>query len=370
MGGWFVLVGVTGSLLVWHGELDRALNPHWFAPRASCAATATPVSTSLALVAAAAPGANATQVMRPVVPGAAYIVWEAPGSDGQRVQHFVDPGCGRHLGRRAWGAVRMDRAHLVPALYELHRSLLSGEVGHVVVGLAGLVLLGVAITGALTAWPRHATRAGWKRVLAVKPGAAPHRRYYDLHRATGMWLLPFLLLMALTGAYLCFPKQGRALVAGVLPALPASMRVPDPVEARHRADPDALVRHAEGLLPAAQWTRLQLPPDDSDSYDVRLLQRGEPRMDTGDTRVRMSGANRVIDMRDPLRAPAGDTVLSWLFPLHSGEAFGIPGRLAWTILGVAPSLLFATGLWLWWKQRKQKNASGRVSSDTHGMLVR
>lgn len=354
MGAWFVLVGLTGSLLVWHAELDRALNPRWFSPRASCGATATPVATSLALFAAAAPGGAAVQVMRPTAPGAAYIVWQKPGSDGQRVQHFIDPSCGKHLGRRTWGAVRMDRAQLVPALYELHRSLLSGEVGHSVVGFAGLVLLGVAITGALTAWPRHATRADWKRVLTVKPGAVPHRRYYDLHRATGMWLVLFLLLMCLTGAYLCFPKQGRALVASVLPTLPTSMRTPDPSQRSHSANPDALISHAEGLWPAAEWTRIQLPADGSDTYDIRLLQRGEPWRDTGDTRVSMSATKQVVDLRNPLQAPAGDTVVSWLFPLHSGEAFGILGRLAWTLFGLAPPLLFATGLWLWWKRRKQK----------------
>lgn len=354
LGAWFVLVGLTGALLVWHSELDRALNPHWFAPRASCGATATPVATSLALFAVAAPGATAVQVMKPTAPGGAYIVWQMPGKDGRRIQHFIDPSCGKHLGQRAWGAARMDRAHLVPALYELHRSLLSGEVGHIVVGLAGLALLGVAITGALTAWPRHATRADWKRVLTVKPGAVPHRRYYDLHRATGMWLLLFLLLMSLTGAYLCFPKQGRALVAHMLPTMPASMRALDPSERGHSANPDALVSHAESLLPAAEWTRIQLPTDGSGTYDIRLLQRGELRMDTGDTRVRMSGTKQVVDLRDPLHAPAGDTVLSWLFPLHSGEAFGVLGRLAWTLFGLAPPLLFATGLWLWWKRRKQK----------------
>lgn len=354
MGAWFVLVGLTGSLLVWHAELDRALNPRWFVPRPNCGATATPVATSLAVFAVAEPGATAVQVMRPTAPGAAYIVWQKPGDDGRRIQHFIDPNCGKHLGRRTWSAVRMDRASLVPALYELHRSLLSGEAGHIVVGLAGLVLLGVAITGALTAWPRHATRADWKRVLTVKPSIAPHRRHYDLHRATGMWLLLFLLLMSLTGAYLCFPKQGRALVARVLPTLPASMRTPGPSEGGYGANPDVLATHAERLLPAAKWTRIQLPADGSGTYDIRLLQFGEPRMDTGDTRVRMSGTRQVIDLRNPLHAPAGDTVLSWLFPLHSGEAFGTLGRLAWTLFGLAPPLLFATGLWLWWKRRKQK----------------
>lgn len=353
LGAWFFLVGLTGSVLVWHAELDRALNPEWFAPRASCGAMATPIVTSLAVFAREVPNATATQVMAPLLPGAAYTVWQKPGPDGRRIQHFIDASCGRHLGQRIWGAPGVDRKHLVPALYELHRSLLSGEIGHLAVGIAGLVLLSVAITGALIAWPRHAAATDWKRVVTIKRGAAAHRRYYDLHRATGMWLLVFLLPMGVTGAYLCFPKQGRALVAYLLPTKPLSMQSADTPDMHRDVDPDALVRHAERLWPAAVWTRIQLPTHGSGAYDVRLLQQEELRMDTGDTRVRISSSNRLIDVRDPLRAPPGDTVLSWLFPFHSGEAFGLPGRVTWTLFGLAPPLLFVTGLWLWWKRRKQ-----------------
>ena len=84
-------------------------------------------------------------------------------------------------------------------------------------------------------------------------------------------------------------------------------------------------------------------------------------MDTGDTRARLNGAGDVVDQRDPLRAPAGDTLISWLFPLHSGEALGLAGRLAWSIFGVAPPFLFATGLWLWLKRRRARISRGAGS---------
>jgi uncharacterized iron-regulated membrane protein len=355
LGTWFALLGLTGAFLVWHAEVDRALNPQWFAPQQRCdAVDATPVATSLAIFARVAPGGVATQVMAPPAPNAAFVVWQKPADEGLRRQHFIDANCGRYLGSRDWGAVRFDRAHFVPAIYELHRALLSKEAGHVAVGFVGLLLLFVAITGALTAWPRHTTRAAWKRVLTVKHGAGSHRRWYDLHRATGMWLLFFLLLMSVSGAYLCFPKQGRALVATLLPTLPAKQREAQPVASR--ADPDALVRQAQSLWPDAQWTRVQIPADAGAAYDVRLLQGGELRADTGDTRVRMGADGRVVEVRDPLRAPAGDTLISWLFPLHSGEALGLAGRLAWSVFGLVPLLMFATGLWLWMKRRRAAHA--------------
>lgn len=356
-GAWFALLGLSGGMLVWHAEIDRGLNPAWFAPLPGCGATTdAPIAASLALFRANAQGAEPQQVVAPTTPGAAYMVTAKPDDDSLRRQHFVDPHCGRHLGARTWGALRPDRAHIVPALYELHRALLSKEAGHVAVGFAGLALLFVAVSGAFSAWPRQQTRDAWTRTLTLKRNASRTRRYYDLHRATGMWLLAFLLLMALTGTYLCFPKQTRALVAMALPTSPAEMRKA-PTTSAPRLQADRLVLQAQETWPGAQWTRVQIPAEKGGAYDLRLMQRGEIRADTGDTRVRMDADGRVVDMRDPLGGPVGDRLLGWLFPLHSGEALGLAGRLAWSVFGLAPLLMFGTGLWLWLRRARNRTHS-------------
>lgn len=369
VGGWLALLGLTGIVLVWHGELDRALNPQWFAPRVACADVEQPVARALAIMARDGGGAMVAQVMAPALPGAAYVAWST-GADGARMQHFIDVSCDAYLGGREWGVASLQATQLVPALYELHRSLLSGEIGHVAVGFAGLAMLLVAISGTMTAWPRHASREAWRQALVIKHDAAPRRRYYDLHRAGGLWLVVFLLLMAVTGVYLCFPGQTRSLLATVLPMAPATslpaVLSPD-CDAVGRAGgidlesrsagvissgaPDRLLGCAEALWPDATWSRISVPAQPGGAFEVRLLQRGEPRMDTGDTRVRLSADGRVLEVHDPLDAPVGNRVIAWLFPLHSGEAFGLVGRLLWTLLGVLPALMFATGGWLWWQRR-------------------
>jgi uncharacterized iron-regulated membrane protein len=350
VGAWFLLLGLTGAAMVWHGEIDRALNPRWFAPIDNCGAVApaTPIASALAIHAANVAGSKPTQVMAPIETGAAFLVWDKPGK--LRRQHFVDVACARYLGARDWGAVRLDREHAVPAIYELHRSLLAGEAGHVAVGFGGLLLLFAAISGVVTAWPRQRTRANFKRVFTLKRDAGNHRRMYDLHRATGAWLFLFLALMSLTGAYLCFPKQGRAIVGAMFATSPVELRATG--RARVDGSADALVRHAEALWPRSQWTRVLLPTDKTNAWDVRLLQAAEVRADTGDTRVRLRADGNVVDLRDPLRGPTGDRLIAWLFPLHSGEALGLGGRIAWTAFGLAPALLFVTGAWLWWKRRR------------------
>lgn len=86
--------------------------------------------------------------------------------------------------------------------------------------------------------------------------------------------------------------------------------------------------------------------------EIRLLQPGEPRADTGNTRVRLSQQGALLHRYDPLNAPAGNVLLNWLFPLHSAEAFGWALRVLWSLFGLVPSLLLGTGLWLWWRRRR------------------
>jgi uncharacterized iron-regulated membrane protein len=54
----------------------------------------------------------------------------------------------------------------------------------------------------------------------------------------------------------------------------------------------------------------------------------------------------------PGRGSAGDVFMQLQFPLHSGRIFGVPGRIAITLLGLVVSLLSVTGVVIWAKKRK------------------
>ena len=65
--------------------------------------------------------------------------------------------------------------------------------------------------------------------------------------------------------------------------------------------------------------------------------------------------NKVVDFVEPGDAPAkgprlGDTVLYWLAQLHFGRFAGIPVKIIWTVIGLAPTVLFVTGAAMWWRR--------------------
>ena len=93
-------------------------------------------------------------------------------------------------------------ASFIPFLLDLHDNLLAGETGRTVNGIAAIMLLLLAITGAVIWWPGVRT---WRRSLFVETQASWKRLTWNLHSVLGIWFLLFVLMWGTTGLYLSFP---------------------------------------------------------------------------------------------------------------------------------------------------------------------
>jgi uncharacterized iron-regulated membrane protein len=59
---------------------------------------------------------------------------------------------------------------------------------------------------------------------------------------------------------------------------------------------------------------------------------------------------------------AGETFMEWLYPLHSGEAFGDVGRPITLLIGLTPLILFVTGFMRWrGKRRARRRTSAHLA---------
>jgi uncharacterized iron-regulated membrane protein len=58
---------------------------------------------------------------------------------------------------------------------------------------------------------------------------------------------------------------------------------------------------------------------------------------------------------DPLDfARPGDKLIPFLLDAHFGRFGGLWGRVSWAVLGLLPAVLFLTGFWVWWRQRRRR----------------
>ncbi len=118
---------------------------------------------------------------------------------------------------------------------------------------------------------------------------------------------------------------------------------------------DDAVRIGQQLFPDAQLRWIETPDGNTGSYRINLYQPGEPGRRFPKSNVWVDQySGRILAIANPRSFAAGDTLIGWLHPLHSGEALGMPGRLSVLIAGLICPLLFVTGLLRWLQKRRVK----------------
>ena len=67
-----------------------------------------------------------------------------------------------------------------------------------------------------------------------------------------------------------------------------------------------------------------------------------------DTQIFVSGQTaEVFGRRIPGEGTTGDIISEWQYPLHSGKAFGLAGRVLICLSGIGVTVLSITGVIIW-----------------------
>lgn len=366
LGLWFMLVGVTGALLVYRDAIDTALNPTLLRPRAAGA-----MLDVAAIVERAQQMPELGRVERVRAPAGDNLVYRlqvrplASRVESGRFEALLDPASGELIGTRSLERLSLAPPELMRTLYEFHRNVLLGNWGSNIVGVAGLLLLVSVVTGVVVAWPRR--RAAWARLLWVNPRTSATRILFDLHRSGGVLMAVVLLLSTLTGATLVYLNYVRDLVSVFsrvesFPTLPwRTTPSGEPVTF------EAMVQQVRRAHPTRTISEVHIPPRGNTGYLFYLTERSDVHR-LGDTIawVHPITAEILVERSGRTRS-AGESFMHWLFPLHTGSAFGAAGLLIMCIAGVMPLLLVGTGLWVWLKKRPgERIARERQALRRHG----
>jgi uncharacterized iron-regulated membrane protein len=356
----FVLMGLTGTMIAWREELDTWLNPDLLVASSSARIPvgAATVETVTAKLMAAPQYGKPNLLMLPTHEHGvftAYYPLKGPEAGlGRSRQVMIDPITLTVKGERFWGIPGLSRQQLMPTLFHLHRYLLSGETGKTITGVGGMMLLILMLVG-IVLWLPKLTARGLKQSVRIAHGGSWSRFTYTLHRAGGIFVAPVLATIAFSGWYLNLPKWVTPIISSVMTVSPNDKpQSATPPAGVHAITPAQAMTAAQREYPNALVTRIGLPRKPGDSYEMRVRQPGEVRNDSGSTRLWLDAyTGQRLGARDPLAAetPSGDTLITWLYPLHSGEAFGTPGRAFITAFGLIPLIFAITGVLIWWKRR-------------------
>ncbi len=328
-----IIVGLTGSLLVFQKEIDHFLLS-WQIEQVVPQGERLSIESAIDTVKAAYADRKELKITSiNTLPEEPYEVW-LKSADAKRTQVFVNPYTGKILGTRQWEHT------LIGFTFRLHYELLAGQIGTTIVGIAALLLFILCITG-LILWP------GWRKLISgfkIKWIAHPKRVNFDIHKVSGIIAVVFLTLIAFTGfCWNFYDFTKPAIYAATLSPIPPDP-VSQPIPGKSPLELSELLQKANAALPGGITTYVSIP--DTPEAAFRLGKKlPHETQEYGLSRVYLdqySGA--VVLLQNSLNASLGDRVLNSFSPLHYGTFGGLPTRILYVFVGLSLTVLFVTSL--------------------------
>ena len=323
--------GLTGSVLLFRVSLARLIDPAGMT--AQGVAPPAPVSTLLASAGARFPGARVTRLFLPQTPrDTVFANLSMP--DGSARYASLEPGSGKVL---AAGSVW--RFPLEAAL-QIHYRLMGARTGMAVILANGLALALLAATGLGFWWPGK-QRIG--KSLAIGRSVPARLQLRQVHRSAGVVLSAILLFSATTGVLLVAPDLAEANGGPAATALPP----------RSTGAIDRAIAQAQARFPQARLRDIRFPL--ADRLDINFFApERNPRT------VHFVSVT-IEDARVTTALSASDNPVLWmkLLPLHTGDSFALPGKIALLAVALALAFLATSGPVMWWQARKFRRKAQR-----------
>lgn len=350
IGLWALVMGLSGSLLVFKDEIEAALEPELF--------TVEPEAGRASLDSVA-------DYVRRRFPR--HLILQFRDLDQTHRSHIV------RVARRDGNKELIDQRHIhynpytgkilgeykrwtgwVGWFQELHYFLFAGHRGLVVNGSLGGVLLLMCLTGLVVWWPG---RRNWKAGLEIKWSAGWRRLNFDLHRAGGFFSAALLAIMAFTGFYFAHSRIVTVLLVKATGGDPEQVQLlftspkSEIVEGGRWHPLDTIRENADSLLPEGfvlSVLRVPLTPDDSFALFGR--RPGNPLSRGLGIAYVDQYSGRVLAKFDSREQSPGMRAVLACSPIHFGTWGGAWSKALWVLVGLTPGALFVTGFLMWWSR--------------------
>ncbi|MGG2095053.1 PepSY-associated TM helix domain-containing protein [Bacillus sp. S13(2024)] len=351
-GMFIVLIGLTGSLLVFDNELNRMIYPDLYKITKGQPVT---YQKALQTVASTYPKGEIQRVYTPDDPHSqgVYLFNLKEGKGTKSV--YVDPGTSNingELGEKAF----------FNQVKEIHYHLLLNDFnGKEIVGIIGFIFFFISLSGLYLWWPGIKK---WARGFVIRRSKNTYVKQYDIHKVIGIIAMPLLLVVSLTGALFTYDKTIFGWIGAKTSVMPSKEKLISKPLSGGKLPLDSLLSEAEKAVPQGTITQVRMPAQAKKgkaegAVEIRLSRPYDPG--NGNVKIWVDQySGKVLAKQDP-KVDDGLTYQTWLKPLHTGTFGGLFTKILYVIGGLTPSILMFTGTYMWWHKKKSKRKPKRSS---------
>lgn len=236
--------------------------------------------------------------------------------------------------------------------------LLPPEIGKQVVGIATLIFIVMLITGIILWWPKKKKQL--KDSLKVKWNARWRRINYDLHRTAGIYCSLIALILAITGLGFSYEWVNDSLytVGNLGKEYPQDHRTPAVQSGLDKPNPNAMnlaFKQTQTLLPESEMYFVSTP-----GKDAAILTGAYPDELAYDHQSNFyfhPETGELLESHYYHEKSAGLQLQEMKYGLHTGQYFGLTGKIIAFFISLFVTGLPVSGFLVWWGRRKKKLSS-------------
>lgn len=218
--------------------------------------------------------------------------------------------------------------------------------GWYAVTFMGIPMIGSLITGILV------YKKFWRAYLhpRLRIGKGARTFWGDFHRLAGIWSLPFVAIIGVTGTWFfiqaLLSDNGITVSTAGVPTVLERQALP---EVAHRADLppvslDALIASAQAAHPGLRVDGIWLPSNAFSPAEI-YGRAAFPLFYEGASVNPYDG--QVVKLRRVSDQSALELVTSSMYPLHFGDFLGLWLKIAYFLFGVLLSMMVLSGMLIW-----------------------
>jgi uncharacterized iron-regulated membrane protein len=353
-----ILIALTGAILIFAPEIDHALRPDlWHiqpSPGAAPESAAIFDQPLIDTVRSRFPKSKLNSYRQNDHPDEPYqFLLLTPGVRGIH-DVWVNQYTRQIVGER------FREFSLVRIAEQLHRRLLTGEIGSSVIEFITGWCIVLTLTGLYLWWPKS-WRQLYNGIVPTFRGSA-YKVNWRLHNTVGAWTAVVVLLLAVSGMVFSTFTGGMFIRLIGLTGGPKKARLSatqKPAERTTSVSIDDLLRKVRADSPAGVRFNVQLPRDSEGTIVISTLRPERPtwadRKNYGIwTFDQFSGAlvkHYAWNDQHPLLK-----FRQLCLVIHFGSIFGLPTKIVALAACLAIPLMAVTGFLIWWWKRLVKAA--------------